>query len=225
MFRGTKNVPNYDIPLVFADKLLDPTTGLLAFDTFKFNGLIGNVFLVNGKVQPYHPVQKRRYRFRLLDAGPSRFYEFFLTNPANLSQKIPFWVISNDGNLLPRPIQVTSYRIGVAERTDIIVDFKKIADRFGNPPVIRLENRLEQVNGRGPTGRILPAGRTSCSSSSSSATRPQTTASTRSRCRSRTCRRRRPTPCSPRSRCRTSPRCRSASPVRSGSSGSTASGR
>jgi len=150
--------PNYDIPLVFADKLLDPTTGLLAFDTFKFNGLIGNVFLVNGKVQPYHPVQKRRYRFRLLDAGPSRFYEFFLTNPANLSQKIPFWVISNDGNLLPRPIQVTSYRIGVAERTDIIVDFKKIADRFGNPPVIRLENRLEQVNGRGPTGRILPAG-------------------------------------------------------------------
>ena len=116
------------------------------------------MFLVNGKVQPFHPVQKRRYRFRLLDAGPSRFYEFFLTNPANLSQKIPFWVISNDGNLLPRPIEVTSVRVGVAERFDIIVDFNKIAQRFGNPPVIRLENRLEQVNGRGPTGKILPAG-------------------------------------------------------------------
>ena len=113
---------------------------------------------MNGKVQPFHPVQKRRYRFRLLDAGPSRFYEFFLTNPANLSQKIPFWVISNDGNLLPRPIEVTSVRVGVAERFDIIVDFNKIAQRFGNPPVIRLENRLEQDNGRGPTGKILPAG-------------------------------------------------------------------
>ena len=150
--------PNFDIPLVFADKFIDPTTGLIAFDTFDTDGLLGNVFLVNGKVQPYHPVQKRRYRFRVLDAGPSRFYEFFLTNPANLSQKIPFWVISNDGNLLPRPIEVTSVRLGVGERFDIIVDFNKIAQRFGNPPVIRLENRLEQVNGRGPTGKILPAG-------------------------------------------------------------------
>jgi len=150
--------PNFDIPLVFADKLIDPTTGLIAFDTFNTDGLLGNVFLVNGKVQPFHPVQKRRYRFRLLDGGPSRFYEFFLTNPANLSQKIPFWVIANDGNLLPRPIEVTSIRVSVAERFDIIVDFNKIAQRFGNPPVIRLENRLEQTDGRGPTGKILPAG-------------------------------------------------------------------
>jgi hypothetical protein len=53
--------PNFDIPLVFADKLIDPNTGLIAFDTFNFDGLLGNVFLVNGKVQPFHPVQKRRY--------------------------------------------------------------------------------------------------------------------------------------------------------------------
>jgi FtsP/CotA-like multicopper oxidase with cupredoxin domain len=150
--------PQFDIPLVFADKLLDPTTGQLAFDTFNFDGLIGNVFLVNGRVQPFHEVQKRRYRFRLLDVGPSRFYEFFLTNPDDPSQRIPFWVISCDGNLLGRPIEVTSYRMGVAERTDIIVDFNRIAQRFGNPARIRLENRLEQVNGRGPTGNILPAG-------------------------------------------------------------------
>jgi FtsP/CotA-like multicopper oxidase with cupredoxin domain len=38
------------------------------------------------------------------------------------------------------------------------VDFNKIAQRFGNPSRIRLENRLEQVNGRGPTGTILSAG-------------------------------------------------------------------
>jgi len=150
--------PQYDMPLVFADKLIDPATGLLVFDTFNFDGLLGNTFLVNGKVQPFHEVQKRRYRFRILDVGPSRFYEVFLTNPDNLTQRIPFWVISNDGNLLPRPIEVTSYRLGVAERADIIVDFKKIADRFGNPARLRLENRLEQINGRGPTGRILAAG-------------------------------------------------------------------
>jgi FtsP/CotA-like multicopper oxidase with cupredoxin domain len=150
--------PDFDIPLVLADRLFDPTTGLLAFDTFNFDGFLGNTFLVNGKVQPFFEVSKRRYRFRVLDAGPSRFYEVFLTNPDNLSQRIPFWVIANDGNLLPRPVQVTSHRLGVAERVDIIVDFAEIAQRFGNPARIRLENRLEQDDGRGPTDNILPAG-------------------------------------------------------------------
>jgi FtsP/CotA-like multicopper oxidase with cupredoxin domain len=150
--------PQFDIPLIFADRVFDPTTGLLAFDTFNTDGILGDTFLVNGKVQPFFEPQKRRYRLRLCDVGPSRFYEFFLTNPDDLSQKIPFWVISSDGNLLPRPIEVTSYRLGVAERVDIIVDFAKIADRFGNPSRIRLENRLEQVSGQGPTGNILAAG-------------------------------------------------------------------
>jgi FtsP/CotA-like multicopper oxidase with cupredoxin domain len=150
--------PEFDIPLVFADRLFDPRTGLLAFDTFNTDGILGNTFLVNGKVQPFFEVKKRRYRLRLLVAGPSRFFEFFLTNPDNLRQSIPFFVISNDGNLLPRPIQVTSHRLGVAERTDVIVDFNKIFQRFGNPSRIRLENRLEQTDGRGPTGKILPAG-------------------------------------------------------------------
>jgi FtsP/CotA-like multicopper oxidase with cupredoxin domain len=150
--------PQFDIPLGLADRLFDPTTGLLAFDTFNTDGLLGNQFLVNGKIQPFFEVQKRRYRFRVLDFGPSRFYQFFLTNPDNLSQSIPFWVIANDGNLLPRPIEVTSHRLGVAERVEVIVDFAKIAARFGNPSRIRLENRLEQTDGRGPSDNILPAG-------------------------------------------------------------------
>jgi len=148
----------FDIPLVFADRLFDPRTGLLAFDTFNTDGILGNVFIVNGKVQPFFNVNQRRYRFRLLDVGPSRFYEFFLTNPDNLSQSIPFLVISEDGNMLPRPIKTTSIRLGVAERNDIIIDFARIAREFGNPKRLILENRLEQVNGRGPTGKILPAG-------------------------------------------------------------------
>jgi FtsP/CotA-like multicopper oxidase with cupredoxin domain len=150
--------PQWDIPLVFGDRLFDPTTGLLAFDTFNTDGILGNVFLVNGRAQPFLEVAKRRYRFRLLDAGPSRFYEFFLTNPADTSQRIPFLVISNDGNLLGRPVKTTSVRLGVAERSDVIVDFARIAREFGNPARLILENRLEQTDGRGPTGKILPAG-------------------------------------------------------------------
>src|SRR4051812_35622654 len=59
----------YDIPLVFADRLFDPTTGQLAFDTFNTDGILGNVFMVNGRAQPFFEVAKRRYRFRLLVAG------------------------------------------------------------------------------------------------------------------------------------------------------------
>jgi hypothetical protein len=147
----------YDIPLVFADRLFDPTTGLLAFDTFNTDGIIGNVFLVNGKASPFLEVNQRRYRFRLLVAGPSRFYEFFLTNPDNLSQSIPFLVITEDGNYLGRPVKTTSVRLGVAERNDVLVDFARIAREFGTPKRLILENRLEQTNGRG-ADRQDPAG-------------------------------------------------------------------
>ena len=136
--------PDFDIPLVFADKVYD-TNGLLAFDLFNLDGILGDKFLVNGKIQPFFEVKPRRYRFRLLDTGPSRFFEYFLTDLNNLSATNQFWVIANDGNLLPAPVKVTSVRIGVAERVDIIVDFRPFAGK-----TIYLENRLNQLNGQGP---------------------------------------------------------------------------
>jgi FtsP/CotA-like multicopper oxidase with cupredoxin domain len=145
--------PQFDIPLVFADKVYDPKTGLLAFDLFNLDGILGDKFLVNGKIQPFFDVQPRRYRFRLLDTGPSRFYSFFLTDLKNLGATNPFWVIANDGNLLPVPVQVQTVRIGVAERVDIIIDFSQFAGK-----TIYLENRLNQLNGQGPVDDFGPNG-------------------------------------------------------------------
>jgi len=145
--------PQFDIPLAFADKVYDPTTGLLAFDLFNLDGILGDKFLVNGKIQPFFNVQPRRYRFRLLDTGPSRFFQFFLTDLNNLGATNPFWVIANDGNLLPVPVQVQSVRIGVAERVDIVIDFSQFAGK-----TIYLENRLNQLNGQGPVDDFGPNG-------------------------------------------------------------------
>ncbi|HEY5028044.1 MAG TPA: multicopper oxidase domain-containing protein, partial [Candidatus Angelobacter sp.] len=117
----------------------------LVFDLFNLDGILGDKFLVNGMIQPFLNVEPRRYRFRMLDTGPSRFYEFFLTDLKNLSQANPYWLIGTDGNLLPHPIQVQSVRIGPAERVDVIIDFKAFAGK-----TIYLENRLNQVNGQGP---------------------------------------------------------------------------
>ena len=143
----------FDIPMLFADKVFDPTSGLLFFDTFNLDGILGDKFLVNGKIQPFLHVHPRRYRFRWLDSGPSRFYQIFLTDLNNLSAHNAFWQIANDGNLLPTPVQVKSVRIGVAERVDVIIDFRPFAGK-----TIYLENRLEQEDGRGPTDNILRAG-------------------------------------------------------------------
>jgi FtsP/CotA-like multicopper oxidase with cupredoxin domain len=150
--------PQYDIPIMLADKLLDPSTGQLCFDTFNFKGLLGDVQLANGIIQPYLNVSARRYRFRVLDGGPSRFYELFLTDPLSPSTVIPFWVIANDGNLLPTPIQVTSFRLSVGERYDIIIDFNQVKKLIGSHTKVRLENRLQQTDGQGPSCTILAAG-------------------------------------------------------------------
>jgi FtsP/CotA-like multicopper oxidase with cupredoxin domain len=134
----------YDVPLIFTDKLFD-STGQLYFDQFNNDGFIGDKFLVNGKIQPTFKVARRKYRFRMLDGGPSRFYEFFLSNGQNFTQ------ISNDGNLLPAPLTTKSVRLSVAERKDVIID-------FSNVPIgtsIYLENRVEQRDGQGPESTLL----------------------------------------------------------------------
>jgi FtsP/CotA-like multicopper oxidase with cupredoxin domain len=150
--------PQFDVPIILNDKLLDPDTGKVCFDTFDFEGLIGDVQLANGIIQPYFNVSKRRYRFRVLNGGPSRFYELFLTDPLTPSTQIPFWVIANDGNLLPKPKQVTSFRVSVAERYDIIIDFNQVKNLIGSHTKVRLENRMVQDNGQGPTCDLFAAG-------------------------------------------------------------------
>src|SRR5260370_48994 len=77
----------------------------------------------------------------------------YSTDLNNLGANNQFWQISNDGNLLPTPVQVPAVQMGVAERADVIIDFSQFAGK-----TIYLENRLEQVNGRGPTGNLLAAG-------------------------------------------------------------------
>jgi FtsP/CotA-like multicopper oxidase with cupredoxin domain len=146
--------PNYDIPMAFADRCFDAQTGAMVFDTFNTDGILGDKFLVNGVIQPVLHVSPRRYRLRWLNTGPSRFLQIYVTDLANPSASQPFWQISNDGNLLPKPVQVPAVALGVAERADVIVDFAQYAGR-----TIYLENRLNQPNGQGgPSGSVVGGG-------------------------------------------------------------------
>ncbi len=111
----------YDYPLDFGDKRFAPD-GILYWDQVSPEGVLGDKIIVNGIIEPVLRVAARKYRFRLLNSGPSRFYEFYLVDGRDREQL--FTYIANDGNLLPAPLRDQDrVRLGVAERGDIVVDF------------------------------------------------------------------------------------------------------
>ena len=147
--RLPSGVGRYDIPLMFNDPRLD-SGGYLRFDQFENDGHLGNVHCVNGKLAPYMRVERRKYRFRMLNACVTRFYEFNLCDAAG--NNLPFDYIANDGNLLPAPIRnERKVQLAPAERADIVVDFSK----FPLGTRLYIVNRLVQTDGRGPEADLV----------------------------------------------------------------------
>lgn len=144
-FGGAPGQANgYDISLILHDVRFD-AQGNPTYNVFDTDGHLGDVITVNRKVMPYLEVEARKYRFRIYDGGPSRFYEL------GLSDNSPFFVISNDGNLLEEPVEATSIVLGPANRHDVIIDFS----RYSPGSTVELLNIMEQINGQGPSGRRL----------------------------------------------------------------------
>jgi FtsP/CotA-like multicopper oxidase with cupredoxin domain len=129
----------YDIGLAVRDEKFR-ADGTVNYDKLDHNGHIGDVFMVNGKVQPYLDVERRKYRFRLLAAGNARFWEF------RLSSEKPMAVIGTDAWLLPEAIEADSVEMSSGMRHDVIVDFSdyEVGER------VYLENIMIQTDGRKP---------------------------------------------------------------------------
>jgi FtsP/CotA-like multicopper oxidase with cupredoxin domain len=138
---------DYDVNLMIADKAFD-SDGQLLFDVFNDDGFLGDVMTVNLAYKPYFEVERRRYRFRILNASVARFFKIALTNASGVAQQI--WQIGNDGNLLPHPVSLTALdEQGIAERYDIVIDFSRYA--VTDPPQkLYLVNLCEHDDGRGP---------------------------------------------------------------------------
>lgn len=139
----------FDLPLAFQDKQF-ARDGSLLYNSFDHNGFLGDKFLVNGMIQPFHRVQRRKYRIRLLNGSNARFYQLFITDKDR--NTYPFDIIATDGGLFSSPIRGReSILLGSAERREIIFDFSQ----FEAGTVIFIENRLRQEDGRGPKGDFL----------------------------------------------------------------------
>jgi FtsP/CotA-like multicopper oxidase with cupredoxin domain len=142
---------DYDVNLMLADKAWDQN-GQLLFDIFNFDGFLGDVMTVNFAYKPYFHVERRKYRFRVLNAAVARFFKVALANAAGVAQ--PIVQIANDGNLLPNPVTLLALdEQGIAERYDIVIDFSKyaIGDR------LYLVNLCEHESGTGPSADLTMA--------------------------------------------------------------------
>lgn len=110
---------DYDVPLLIQDRVFN------ADGSFHYQldantreaGFLGDTILVNGVVQPYYKVARRKYRFRIVNASNARMYELQLSSGAPLIQ------IATDGGLLPKPMAKAVLELSPAERADVVIDF------------------------------------------------------------------------------------------------------
>ncbi len=108
----------YDVPLIISDTMLD-NKGQLLFNDNDHSGAFGDMILVNGRAWPVMNVERRKYRFRILNASVTRSYRW------QLDSGQPLVVIGTDGGLTAAPQPVQQLLHGNAERYEVIIDFAK----------------------------------------------------------------------------------------------------
>jgi spore coat protein A len=116
----------YEVPLVLCDRLFY-ADGQLHYPVSEspeapwVSEVNGDAMLVNGKLFPFLDVEPRRYRFRLVNASNSRFFDL------SLSSGLAFRQIGSDQGLLAAPVAVDRLSLAPAERADVLVDFHEAA--------------------------------------------------------------------------------------------------
>ncbi|MEE2664744.1 MAG: multicopper oxidase domain-containing protein [Myxococcota bacterium] len=129
----------FDVPIVLSDQKFN-ADGTLAYDLLDHNGRIGDVFVVNGVAQPFFRVQRRKYRFRILNGSNARYYTLRLGSGSS------FLRIGTDSWLLPEAFAMREISVCPGQRADVIVDFRDAPDE------VFLENIMQQTDGRKPDG-------------------------------------------------------------------------
>jgi FtsP/CotA-like multicopper oxidase with cupredoxin domain len=118
----------FEVPLMLTDRAFN-TDGSIQFTTVGDNPdlhpywdpeYFGNVIMVNGKAWPNLNVQRRQYRFRIVDGSNARFYNLSFSNGMSFVQ------VAADGSYLPAPVTLTSLFMSICERADILVDFSNL---------------------------------------------------------------------------------------------------
>ncbi|MFE9182016.1 multicopper oxidase family protein [Micromonospora haikouensis] len=139
---------SYDLPLLIQDRTFRPDGSLwypesrADFDDYPGPYLPGTdvppiwnpeffaaTMVVNGATWPVLRVQRRRYRFRLLNGCNARFLMLSVTDhptrrPARPA--LPLWQVGSDGGFLPEPVAAPRILLANGQRADVVVDFTDV---------------------------------------------------------------------------------------------------
>jgi FtsP/CotA-like multicopper oxidase with cupredoxin domain len=110
-----------DVALLIQDRLFN-SDGSLNYpltDQRILTGVGGDTLLINGAIQPYLQVGRRKMRFRILNGSNARIYKVALSTGDALIQ------IGSDGGLLSTPALRPAISLAPAERIDVVIDFSK----------------------------------------------------------------------------------------------------
>ena len=112
-----------DVPLLIQDRLFnsDASFNYPLNDATVLRGVVGDTLLVNGAIQPYFQVPRRKVRFRILNGSNARIYRFALSSGEPLLQ------IGSDGGLLATPVSRPSITVSPGERVEVVIDFANYA--------------------------------------------------------------------------------------------------
>jgi o-aminophenol oxidase len=128
----------YEVPLMLADRnlqtdadghltggLLHKTTIIHTDPLLQMRAFTGPFTTVNGVIWPYHDVEPRWYRFRVVNASNTRQYRLALVGEDG--KPVPagtVYQIGTDSGLLPQPLPIgDGITLAAAERADLLVDF------------------------------------------------------------------------------------------------------
>jgi FtsP/CotA-like multicopper oxidase with cupredoxin domain len=135
---------DFDVYLAIQDVAFAPN-GQLFFDIFNTDGFLGDVMHVNYQWKPTMKVLPRKYRFRTLSAGMSRWVKLGVADSLNATtaRAVPITVIANDGNVFPRFVRnLPEMDIqSTAERYDFVIDFSG-----GQNPASQVGKKFYLVN-------------------------------------------------------------------------------
>lgn len=169
---GSLRLPGYygitDFPLILADRKFCATAnGRTEF----VNSVAGtDKWIVNGKIQPKMTVRRRKYRFRILNTGPTKIWTLNVVNPDGSTGTMT--CIATDANFLEHPLRINAtdgaansnattapivaggLKVAVAERYDIVIDFSA----YNHGDKVYLREAATMNSPINPSPDVLPPG-------------------------------------------------------------------
>ena len=116
-----------EIPLVIQDRTFDAQGKLLYQPTTAETkmGFLGDKLLVNLTDQPFITLQRRIYRFRILNGSNARNYQLAFLQQG---RKLAHHLIGTDGGLLSNAHRIEQTFIAPGQRVDVLLDLRDAQD-------------------------------------------------------------------------------------------------